>query len=294
VTSNFPIRSIWLCLALITFALLQSGCKPIRAPEAIPDVLPTEATVDAARADLSTNTRNEWSSPDGEWIATTLFQIPRDGGEYYQSLIVAHASGAPSYTLVEGWFTLVPGYKVTEPLHWSQDGKRFYYTNRHQPDGCGLLYNGSDLHQLELASGETKELLPADTTIKIGLAPDETHVAYQAIGEPVLLIHDLSSDEINSFDLVSYLDSDQMGAIVWSSDSSALAFVIAHNPCSGGWAESTSIYTLDAASLTLTAHLEHDGRLLVPVAWPSAQTLLLENREGEQFTLDLPTNSVTP
>jgi hypothetical protein len=191
-------------------------------------------------------------SPGGAWIASRLFQIPRAGGEYFQSLIVAHASGTPRYTLVEGWFPLLPGYKIAEPL-----------------------YNGSDLTLLELATGETKELLAADTTIKLGLAPDEMHVAYQAMGEQTLVIRHLNSGETRSLDLADLLGNDQMGAIVWSPDSNMLAFVVAHNPCSGGWAESTSIYTLDRAEMGLVPQLERDERLLIPIAWEDGETLLL-------------------
>jgi hypothetical protein len=292
-TLNFPNRTAWFFIGLLILILWSSGCQPIQPLIQPPDDAPAAVQAnEAGRANLSTNIANQHLSPDGEWIATTLFQVPRGSSEYYQVLVVSHVSGAPSYTLVEGWYTLLPGYKVAEPLTWSADGQRFYYTNRHNPDGCGLLYNGSDLHVVDLASGATTELLPADTTIKLGLAPEENHVAYQAMGAATITIQELETGKSSSLDLTDMLGTGQMGAFVWSPDSSAIAFVVAHNPCSGGWAESTSIYVLDAQTLELTLHLQHDDRLLMPAAWPDAQALILENQEGEKFIFDLESNTV--
>jgi hypothetical protein len=289
-TLSFPHRLAWFLIGILIVYLMQSGCQPIQPPTVVP---PTATSEEAS--EFIANTTTETTSPDGNWSATIHFQVPQESDEYYQSLIVTHASGSPSYTLVDGWFPWGLGYKVAEPLTWSQDGERFYYTNRIQADGCGLLYNGSDLYQVDLATGETREILPPDTAIKLGLAPDEQHVAYIAMGKPnTLLIHNLASDEITPFDIAPILGDDQMGAIVWSPDSSNLVFAVAHNPCSGSWAESTSIYTLDIDDLTLIPRLEQDDRLFIPVAWPTEDTLTLENQEGGQFTLDLATNTGAP
>jgi hypothetical protein len=286
---TFPNHLAWLWIALAILFLLQSGCKPIEAPTES-----SSASEETARPSLSTNISNETSSPDGEWKAITLFQVPRGSDEYYQSLIVSHASGSPSYTLVDGWFPMALGYTVAEPLFWSYDGNRFYYTNRANADGCALLYNGSDLHQVDLATGETTELLPADTTTKLGLAPDEEHVAYLAIGEPTLIIHNFASGESTPFNLSSLMKDAQVGAFVWSPESDAIVFAVAHKPCMGGWAEATSIYKLDAADMSLTLHLEADNRLLVPVAWLTDNFVLVENQAGEEFILDLATDQILP
>ena len=300
-TLNFPNRFIWLIITAIVLILFQSGCQPIQPPTAMPT---TVTSAEEERANMSTYISTETQSPDGAWIATTLFQIPRGSETFFQSLIVTHASGAPSYTLIEGDFPLALGYTVTEPLTWSQDGARFYYTNRPQADGCGLLFNGSDLHLLHLDSGATEEILSANTTTTIGLAPDEQHVAYLAMGEPTLLLHDLASGEVTPFDLAPLLEhaadeaSPQVGAFVWSPDSNVLAFVVAHGPCINGWAQSTSLYVLDTQSMTATARLSQDDRVLVPIAWSDDATLIVENQlpfdQKHRFTLDLATNTVEP
>ena len=295
---NFPNRFVWLFVGIIVFIMLQSGCAPIQVPT---DGQPTTVADEAARANLSTNRSDEFTSPNGEWIATTLFQVPRASDEYYQSLVLTHASGSPSYTLVDGWLPMGLGYTVVTPLTWSQDGARFYYTNRAQVDGCGILYNGSDLYQVDLASGETVEILPADTTSKLALSPNEQRVAYLAVGKPTLVIQDIQSGETVSFDLTPIVgEGDQTGAFIWSPDSTQLALAIAHNPCIGGWAEATSIYTLDTATMSLTPHLEKDDRLLVPVAWSSEEMLFVENQvpfdqieNQRQYSFDLTTNTVT-
>lgn len=296
-TLNFPNRFIWLIIAALVLILFQSGCQPIQTPTATP--------AEEERANMSTYISTETQSPDGTWIATALFLIPHGSETFSQSLIVTHISGAPSYTLMDGDFPLGLGYTVTEPLTWSQDSARFYYTNRPQADGCALLFNGSDLHVLHLDSGETEEILPADTTTTFGLAPDEQQVAYLAMGEPTLLLHDLASSEVTTFDLTPLLEhavdeaSPQVGAFVWSPDSNAFAFVVAHGPCIDGWAQSTSIYVLDTQTMTATAHLSQDERVLSPVAWAADATLIVENKlpfdqidKTSQFTLDLTTDIV--
>ncbi len=303
---NFPNRFGWFLIGLVIIFLMQGACVPIQAPADAQPAAASDETSEAgsdvaARANLSTNISNEINSPNSKWRATSLFQVPRGSDEYYQELVVTHADGSPSYTLVDGWFPMGLGYTVATPFTWSQDGERFYYTNRPNPDGCGLFVNGSDLYQVDLATGEPNEILPPHTTMWLALSPDEQHVAYNTVGEPTLLIHSLSSDEPVPFDLTPILGDGQAGAIVWSPDSSTFAFAIAHQPCIGGWAEATSLYLLDAESLTLTPLLEQDDRLLIPVAWPSDGILLLENQvpydqieQTRQFTLDLATNSITP
>jgi Tol biopolymer transport system component len=302
-TLNYSNRFVWLVIGAMSLFMLQSGCQPVQQPTPAATAL---ADAEGSRANLSTNIMTETPSPDGEWIATTIFQVPRAGDTYYQNLTVTHADGVPSYAVVDREAPFGLGYTVAEPLMWSDDGERFYYTNRPQADGCGLLFNGSDLSMLDLATGETTELLPADTTTTLGLAPDEEEIAYLAIGEPALILRKLTSGNSTTFDLAPLLAQNvnearpQVGAFVWSPDSRALAFVVAHNPCIGGWAESTSIYVLDTESMTTTSVLAQDDRNLAPVAWPDDATLLVENQlpfdridEKQQYFLDLATTAVT-
>lgn len=284
-TLQLPTRLAWVIIALIVIYLLQSGCKPIQPPA---------GSEEGARPNMSTTETEQSTSPDGVWTATALLQIPRSSDEYYQGLVVTHSSGKPSYTLVDSTSPLALGYTVAKPLAWSEDSKRFYYTNRPQADGCGLLYNGSDLYRVDLASGETEEVLPANTTTVLGLSQDEQRVAYLAIGKPTLNIHDLSTDEIIKFDLAEAVGDGQTGAFVWSPFSDAIALVVAHNPCAGGWAEATSIYILNLETMSLVPVIEQDERLLMPVAWASHHELLVETPVGEKFTIDIATNAVSP
>jgi hypothetical protein len=290
-TLQFPTRLAWVIIALFVIYLLQSGCQPIQPPA---DVQAPASSEEGARPAMSTTESEQSISPDGLWTATSLLQIPRSSEEYYQSLVVAHTSGSPSYTLVDGESPLALGYTVAKPLAWSEDSERFYYTNRPQADGCGLLYNGSDLYRVYLATGETEELLPANTTTTLGLSPDEQRVVYLTTGKPTLNIHDLMTDEVINFDLAEAVGDGQTGAFVWSPFSEAIALVVAHNPCFGGWAVATSIYILNLETMNLAPVIEQDERLLMPTAWASQSELLAETPAGEAFTIDLATNTVTP
>lgn len=302
---QFPSRLGWLLILLITFLLLHSGCTPIQPPAQYSSPLAPEDVIEDAEDDnsndanpnLPTTHVEESTSPDGEWVATATLEMTVGEKEYTQSLIVEHQSGSPRYVLVAGAFPSGLGYTVVTPLAWSKDNVRFYYTNRAQADGCGLFNNGSDLYRVDLATGETRELLPPSTSTVLGLAPNEQVVAYRAVGEPALIIRNLMTGDYASFDIEPLLGPDQidqLGSIVWSPDSKSFAFAIAHKPCSGGWAEATSIYVLELNDMSVMPHLQQDDRLLVPVAWSTPDQLQLQNEQDKPFTLDLMTNAVTP
>jgi hypothetical protein len=314
---QFPSRLGWLLILLITFLLLNSGCTPVQSPIRPPVQSPLQppaqaasplatedeeqnATADAsneANPNPETTHIQESTSPNGEWFATAILTMTLGEAEYTQSLVVEHQSGLPSYTLVDGAYPSGLGYTVVTPFAWSEDNSRFYYTNRPQSDGCGLFNNSSDLYRVGLSTGETDEIVSPNTTTGMGLAPDEQYIAYLANGESTLIIRNLTTDDYVSVNIVPLLGPnriDQLGSIVWSSDSQQFAFAVAHNPCSGGWAEATSIYLLDMNDMSVTALIEQDDRLLVPLAWSTPDQIQLQNDQGELFILELTTNTVTP
>lgn len=307
---NFPHRFIWLFIGIVMISLLQSGCQPIQPPTALPIALPTALPTKAAPQVTQpeyrppTETLQESTSPTGEWIATTLYQVAESGtesgDEYHQVFTVTHKSGTPSYTVVDTWSPFGFGYTLPQPIFWSQDDERLYYTSFPYADGCAPLANGADLYRVDLTSGEVTEILPPSSIAVVELSPNEQQVAYQTWSEPTIFIRDLETNQDLQIDIAPYMtiDSsitqDMVGAIVWSPDSTQLAFVIAHKPCIGGWAQATSIYTLDVETLTLTPQLEEDDQLLRPVAWPNDETILLENPTGERFELDIATTKITP
>jgi Tol biopolymer transport system component len=301
---QFPTRLGWLLIILITFLLLQNGCTPIQPSSQAQSPLnpeagdtassSTEPGSTARESPLLTTIEETSTSPDGEWIATATAQIPDVAEEYTQSLVVEHRSGSPRYEVVKGSFPYGLGYTIMKPLTWSDDNSRFYYGNAGHPDGCALFVGVSDLYELDLATGTTREILANGTATALTFAPNKQLVAYPVTGESTLIVQNIHSGDYASVNLEAILGNDQTGGIVWSPDSNSLAFVIAHEPCNGGWALSTSIYVLDIKTMNVTPHLEKDERLLVPAAWSTPEQLLLENNQGEPYLLDLTTNTLIP
>lgn len=276
------------------FAAVLTACVPVQAPSPQATAAPLTAFTAPLPIPAPQDVRlsGDLSSPDGAWTASYVAAFPAGRAEYYQRLVVRATDGNPRYVVVDGWSPLGLGYTVAIPLQWSDDSERLYYTNRPTPDGCGVLVNGSDLHMVDVSQGIQRQLLPPLGGV-IGLAPDETHVAYRPWGAPGLTIQNLETGAIKSVQLEAIIDDGALGALTWSPDSDTLAFVVAHYPCAGAWARSTSIYTLDHASLALTPHLVRDARVLVPVSWQGDGVLRLETAEGDPFTLDLADNRVT-
>lgn len=285
-------------LVFLVLALLASGimaCVPIQAPAASSTAAPLVTVAAPLPTPMQQDIRlsGQLPSPDGTWTASYIAAYPAGRAEYYQRLVVRADDGDPRYVIVDAWSPLALGYTVALPLQWSDDSQRLYYTNRPTADGCGILLNGSDLNVIEVGAGMQRQLLPAVGGV-ISLAPDEHHVAYRPWGTQGLTIQNLDTGVIKSIALDAIVDDGMLGALTWSPDSSILAFVVAHRPCSGDWAQSSSIYTLNRTTLSLIPHLVRDERLLLPASWQEDRTLRLETVEGDQFALDITDNSVTP
>jgi hypothetical protein len=241
--------------------------------------------------DPSELTIYESTSPDGQWIATASIQFPEGEALYYQSLVVEHSSGSPRYTLVEALFPFGLGYEIVNSIAWSADGSRYYYGYSAVGDGCVLFSGANSLFEFNPAIGQGHEILPPRTAWFISFAPDMEHIAYRTLDE--LVIQELNGGMQTAYNIVQLLGNDQLGEIVWTPDSSRFAFVIAHQPCMGGWAAATSIYM--ATTETIMPLLVEDERLLIPIEWVTPQELRVATTDRtEQYILNLSDNSVTP
>ena len=294
-STQFPTRLGWLLIILVTFLLLQNACTPIQPPSQAQSPLSAGSGRKVTESPHLTTIEETSISPDGEWIATVTAEIPYMAEEYTQSLIVEHRSGSPRYEVVKGSFHYGLGYTLITPFAWTDDNSRFYYGNAGHPDGCALFGGATDLYELDLVTGTTREILVNDNiATALTFATNQELIAYAVVGNPILIVQNINSGDYASVNLEALLGNDQMGGIVWAPDSNSFAFVIAHEPCNGGWAVSTSLYVLDIGTMSVTSHLEKDERLLIPVAWSTPEQLLLENNQGESFLLGLVENTLTP
>lgn len=269
---------------------------PADTPTRRAPATPSRASTPIPTPDLASFDEKEWSytSPDGKWMALTKAAFPKVGSaavSYYTQLKVSQASGDTEWVVVNEWSEWGLGYTVPQPLSWSLDGRYCYYTNRPVPDGCAVFVNGLDLWKVDLSSGSVEQIMPP-SGLWLALSPDETMVAYIRYGGRALVIRDLSTGKERE----TQLDPGkpyQAGAITWSPDGAAILLTLALQPCSGSWADSTSIVHIDAASLEQTTAIREDRRLLTTVEWPTLDRALLKDKEGDYWWMDPVTNEVT-
>lgn len=256
-----------------------------------PPTQPSSATPDPSVLDV---TITPSTSPDGAWTAVTTVAIPKpDSGQeqYYQHLQVEGSDGSTRWTAVDQWSPYGLGYTTPRPFHWSSDGRYLYFTDEPVPDGCALFVNGSDLNRLDLTTGEVTTLVP-QAGPWISLSPDEHTLAYVAGGDRGLVLRDLATGQEQAIPLQVGSGDWQAGDVIWSPDGSSLALTVAHGPCRGGWAQSTSILRVDLARLEATPLLQEDNRLLLTAAWPDAATIVVQNQNGQRLELNAETGQV--
>jgi len=276
---------------------------PTETPTATP--APAEDVFDTATvtSDLAGMDVSRWTSesPDGQWTAEFIMAFPKTNIDgylpmYYTGLIVRHADGKRQWTIIDEWARMGLGLPYPRPVHWSKDGRSFYYTNVVNPDGCtGAFNNGTDLQKVDLESGKVTEVLPDRGPGWIALSPDEKTVAYDAPYGRGLVLRDLATGQERAVS-IGKIDRSKMYAvkIIWSPDGKALALTVAIGACDvveDG--ESTSILLVDAVSLAVKPIVLEDKRYLVAGEWVGNDRLLLRDPQRNIWSWDRESGELT-
>ena len=245
--------------------------------------------------------RSTVSSPSTAWIAqiTTAFPKEGSGGEnYYVQLKVTKRDRSLSWVVVDQWSRLGLGYTIPEPVRWSPDERYLYFTNRPIPEGCSLFFNASDLHRVDLSSGEITQIVPGVGSW-LSLSPDVKTLVYYGFREASLTVRDLTTDHERALKLSPDSGLVQaIAAIVWSPDSSTFIMTVATDPCTGRPskivdAAATSIIRVDVATLKPAILINTDARLFITLDWPTAQRVQLEDKNGNHWHMDATTGEIT-
>jgi hypothetical protein len=237
--------------------------------------------------------REDWTStsPGGVWVARGLAAFPengeRDPDRYYTRLTVARFDSSEEWTVVERWSELALGYVTPEPLQWSSDGNRFYFTNRPVPDGCAVFVNGSDLQRVDLSDGSVTEVVPA-VGLWLSLSPDERELAYVGYGDRGLVLRDLSTgrERQTQIEAAQETEDAHVGHVVWSPDGEGLVLTVAIDACGPPEARAHTIVHVDAETLAQTTLIAEDERLFTSDAWSDRERVSLRDRDGETWRLD--------
>ncbi|HXF68317.1 MAG TPA: hypothetical protein VNK89_00790 [Thermoflexus sp.] len=297
-------------LGLLTMGVL-SACAPAYAPSptapsmVTPTPAPSSTAIFTATAIVTPQAtatpnlanfrieRRSFTSPNGEWEAQTVVALPAvsdTATRYYVQLKVSKTDGTIEWIIVDKWSEWGLGYTIPQPLHWSHDGRYLYFTNKPVPDGCAVFVNGSDLHRVDLNSGEVVGIIPP-VGLWLSLSPDETMLAYIGYGNRGLVIRDLATGMEREVKLNPGEDY-QAGHILWSPDGRAIILALAIRPCSTDWAESTSIVRVDVNTLELMPLLQENKHLFIPVEWATPDQVLLKDKGGDYWLMDATTGQV--
>jgi Tol biopolymer transport system component len=227
----------------------------------------------------------------GDWVAEAMAVFPNEGGDYYRELVVSRLDQSLSWTLVQETELWALGYSLPVPLHFTQDGRYLYFTHRVTPDGCGLFAGGSDLQQVDLATGQINEI-PATAGVGQALSPDDATLALvrRTPETTSLVLHDLLSGQEREMTLAEG-NALQAGRLVWSPDGSSVVLTLAHEPCAAGWAH--SIVQVDITTLTLTTLVEKDERRFWSTEW-AENKIRLEDVQGNGWWLSLESGQIDP
>jgi hypothetical protein len=144
------------------------------------------------------------------------------------------------------------GFEWAIPLHWSNDGRHLYFSHHVRGDGCISDFRGSDLHRLDLQTGEVTEIVPR-VGYWLALSPDEQTLAYLSF-ERGLVLRDLASGDERQVELDIEADHPETpihkSDLLWSPDGNSIVLTVAIDVC--GPEQSTAIVQLDTETLSQT------------------------------------------
>ena len=244
------------------------------------------------------------TSPDGQWVAVAAVSFPTSkngvtcencGDQYFARLTVRRADGSQMWTAIAEWRQMGLGYNTPKTLIWSAEGDALYFTETGYSDGCGHAFtNGSGLKRLNLSDGTVTELL-SQNGYWLTISPDETQVAYLEYGDRQLGVRDFATGAEQHYPL-NDLGTVEMGEIVWAPDASAVVIAVVNNTCVDLDAEPSQwVIQVRLADGARTVLVEPSTtRRLKPVAWPSADKLVLVDGAGARWLLTISSGQIAP
>jgi len=273
--------------------------KPTRTP--LPEMRTATAqakiTPFPSSTPLPTPPREIWSStsPDGEWVAKLIWEEAMHEGtwQYHLLFTVARQDNSVEWRVGDEWGWGL-GYSQAEPLMWSSDSQRFYFTGVWVADGgCPAFGNRSGVSWVDVADGRVTALDVPEGS-QHSLSPDEEIVAYIAHGKPpTLVLYNRTTKNERRLTL-GLLDTEkkysEAGNIVWSPDGIALAFAIADGLCTSRVA--SAIVRVDMATLTQTVLTRVERHLIRVVGWTAPDRLAIGDWYGQMWQIDAQSGEV--
>jgi hypothetical protein len=226
-------------------------------------------------------------SPDGRWQASTAWtetiqEIGRPFG--YATLTVS--DGTTTWFPISEWRQFGSSHAI---IQWSGDGRYLYYTNATDAEGCYYYISGTDLYRLDVTDGTITTILREFESLNFALSPDNTTLVYTISDQPVLVRRDLATGMEKSVALTQDDAYALKGKIYWLADGVTAVLTLIHDVCFVDETETSSLLRVHTDTLTVTALVDHDDRLLRIWDWPDPDQpqIRLSDKEGSTWWLDV-------
>ena len=181
------------------------------------------------------------------------------------------------------------------PRRWTQDGEYVYLKSAFYPAPNGFptsayFRTDSNLHRLNLLTGEFETILAPNTIYSYALSPNDRYLVYSRKDAPSKVkIVDLISGREESIEL----DNDPFvsGSFVWNPGSTKVIFGTGEAKASNDWSDDvskTSIFVLSISNSHIQPILVNEPRLLVPwnyfcedTQWSDSNTVCLRSLDRQ-------------
>ncbi|HEY3345955.1 MAG TPA: hypothetical protein VGJ97_13555 [Anaerolineaceae bacterium] len=279
---------------------LSAGLYPLADAKSIFYTDPQSAGVhmasfDGQAHDLAFMTQGETNfsgiflpSPDGARIAWSKV-LSEDSTGTHSQLMIANVDGSNQKTVIDQ--TVNPPSRP-EPVRWSNDGKSLYYTN--MPYGIGgyiLFYGGPDLVKLDLASGNSTQILKTGCLCSASISPDESLVVYLQKPEAdqlnIFVKPVTGGDPIKANLPANHL---QAGGIVWAPDGRSFLVTAARGEPDQ---EAFSVILFHVADMSSIVLIPDDARVLEPALWPAPGVVWLNDNANNAWRMDPANGTLT-
>lgn len=232
-------------------------------------------------------------SPAGKWInvkADTYFWFPDQQVEQvrFQRRVINVADPTIQWPLVEEWSRAGLGMSYPEIIAWSPDEQFVYLSYVGHADGCGLPF-AAGLRRVNLTDGKAR-VIDREARWPFALSPDGQTMA---AGSLQLLNFDDGTERTVELALAS---DEAVLITYWSPDSRNLLVLVAdtQGDMCGYYEWPYSLVSVNAETLAVKILIERDARRFTIAEWPQPNQVLLQDKDGGQWWLEVSTGTLTP
>lgn len=305
--SGFVFLTLCFLITSCSPSTLAATLSPVDVPristQAISSQQSATSTPKALTAPISTATLNletlafellKEVSPNGKWAVHIELSKPVSSGEFQESfytrVTVISQDKQTVWTPIAEWRGYGLGFNRPIIFHWSQNGLYLYLADYAIPDGCPGFGYTSNLKRVDLRTGEADPIAPQLAGV-ISLSPDESTLV--ALTHNAITLYDLQTSQDQTISYRVEADFWISGNIVWSPDEREFLFAAMIDGCGPPEQGTTSIWHVNASKGEVITIASNDTRGLIIQEWARDNQVLLIDKNGKQWWLDVNSGDIT-